>query len=275
MKQERDKTRIIAALGTLAIAVAVAVWMVLTVIAVGSYDKKWPPEHKVDITVDDERFVDVLDEPVPVPSLDRSTKAYDEVEENNLSEAAEPSGMDLKDEGPRGEAVKPVTQESPSPVKVRKPKEEKPVKEGPKEDTKAKEKTQARRKAVADVKNAFGGNGRDNTANKGKKPGDSGSPAGGESSVNGKLKGNAGSGWSLPGYGLITSPVTGTIKVKVTILSDGTVPPDGVQFIGGTPPAATNPVTRANVRREILSKRFHRSNDRAPETATAYITVNF
>lgn len=275
MKEERNKTRLIAALGTLVIVAVVAVWMVLTVVAVSSSEKKWPPEHKVDITLDDEQYVDVLNEPVPVPSLDQSTKAYDEVEENNLSEAAEPSGLDLKNEGPKGEAVKPVTQEKPSPVKVRKPKEEKQVKEGPKEDTKTKEKTQARRKATADVKNAFGGKGHNNTTNKGKKPGDSGSPNGGESSVNGKLKGNAGSGWSLPGYGLITSPVTGTVKVKVTILSDGTVPPDGVQFIGGTPPAATNPTTRANVRREILSKRFHRSNDRAPETATAYITVNF
>ena len=48
-----------------------------------------------------------------------------------------------------------------------------------------------------------------------------------------------------------------------------------VTFTGGTPPAATNRDLRAAVEREVRSRRFTRSDDNAPDEATAHITYIF
>lgn len=267
------KYNLIAAIATVVVTVAVILWMVFSFLGIGRLPEHWPPERNTDISMADELFVDVIVTPT-LPDAGASAKAYDPIEETNLSEVSEESGTETVDQGPAGDPAPVVTSDRPAPVKVDK-KNDVP-KPGPAEDAKKKAEEEARRRARAATSGAFKGTGINNTTNPtGVNPGNSGSPSGTASRLNGRFNGRAGSGWGLPGYGLITSPVTGSVKVKVTIASDGSVPPGGVVFIGGDPPAATNRETQRNIEREIRSKRFTRANPDAPETATAYITITF
>ena len=265
--QVNDSPRAIALGATIFTVVVILLWLLFTNLGLRKFNDEWPPKHTADITIEEE-FVEVLEQP---RESGEEAKAFDETEESNMSTPSPEGGVDSKNTGVQGEPAPTVASDRPSPVKETvKPK---PKNEGPAVDQLEAEREKARRKAGSTLGSAFAATGKNNTSNSGKKEGNSGNPDGAAGEINGRVAGNAGHGWGLPGYGLITSPVTGTVKAKVTIGSKGEV--KAIEFIGGTPPAGSNPQAKAAVEREIRRHKFHRSDDNPPEEATAFITVTF
>ena len=268
MKREQ----IIAASVTAVITLIIVALMILSTITADLSQKEWPPRHDSDITLDE--YAELLDYPAtPTPANDDPAPALLDQESDANAQAAPQPGMDLTDNGPAGDAPRPVTSDREAPVKAEKT--EKPAKEGPAIDTKAREQEQARRKAQADTKSAFSkSNAHNNTNNASANAnGNAGKPSGASSAVNGTGSGRAGGGWHLPSYAPVPSNVTGKIMLSVKIDKSGHV--TAVTFTGGTPPAATNRDLRAAVEREVRSRRFTRSDDNAPDEATAHITYIF
>lgn len=264
-----NKTRIYSAVATAIICAAVILMMVFSSVTLDPTVKEWPPRHKADITV--EEYAELLDLPMsPVQAADDPSRAYSEEPLDNNSSAAPEGGMDVVDDGLKGDAPVVVTQEKPSPVK--KDKKDKKVKPGPVDDTKAK-REKAARQAKSELGSAFRNAGKDNTDNKGKNKGDSGRPDGKNSSVNGRGTGRVGGGWAMPSYNSVPSTVTGSVVMMVKIDRSGRV--KSVTFQGGDAPAATSPEVRAACEREVRSRVFTRSDDNAPEESTAYITYRF
>ncbi|MDE6277002.1 MAG: energy transducer TonB [Muribaculaceae bacterium] len=195
--------------------------------------------------------------------------------ENNRSTPAPETGIDTRNSGKAGEATPTKASSRPSPVKVPAP-EPKKNPAGPVEDTKKiKEEEEARRKASADLQTAFANTkGKNNTHNPGKTDGNSGNPAGSAASQqHGSGTGRVNGGWKMPSYAKVPSTMTGTIELKATIDSKGKV--TAVEVIGGKAPAATNAALTEACKAEVRRRTFSRSDNNAPESATAYITYRF
>lgn len=271
-----NRNQAIAAALTALVAIVVLIALRLITVHVDSRLRQWPPRHDGEVTLaeaDDERFFDVVTEPGPARVNDPA-EAYNPEPASNKTDAAPATGHSVADRGPAGEAPVVTTSRRPSPVKA-KP-QAAPEKTGPtKEELERKAQEEARRKASAATRDAFRrSEGSGNTTNKGNKPGNSGSPSGGDSAVNGSGTGQAGGGWIIPRYAQVPSTLTGSIKMTLKIDRNGAV--TSVAFTGGTPPAATDAALRRAVEREVRSRRFTRSDGSpAPQSATAYITYTF
>ena len=268
-----SRSRIYSAVGTAIVVALVIAWMMVDTLTLTAGDKKWPPKRDSEIVIDDE-YVELIDIPKPKsPKKADPTPAHNEVVENNLAEAAPQTGMEVVDQGTPGEAPEPVTQSAPSEVKAEKRPQPKPQGPSAEELKKQKEEEEARRKATTQTQSAFRNAGKNNTDNRGKTPGDAGTPNGSESAVNGRGTGNVGGGWAMPRYNDVPSTVTGSVVMMVKIDRNGKV--KSVTFQGGDAPAATDPKVRAACEREVRSRNFTRSDDNAPEESTAYITYRF
>ena len=266
---------VIAAAVTAAIALLCVLLLHQITLAVNTSAREWPPRHDGEIALaelpDEEHYFDVVTEPAPAAVNDPSPAHNPEVADNK-SEAAPQTGHSVADRGKAGDAPRTVTSARRSDVKMRR--DDKPAKPaGPSKEELARE--EARRRATAATANAFNrAKGHDNTTNRGAAPGNSGSPSGGESAVNGSGTGTAGGGWVIPRYARVPSTVTGSIKMTLKIDRNGQV--TSLTFSGGQPPAATDAALRRAVEREVRSRRFTRTDGSvAPESATAYITYTF
>lgn len=268
-----NRSRIFSLIATIILIAVVVTWMMTDYISLGDADKKWPPKRDSEIVLDDE-YAEIIDLPRPknVKAADPSP-AYNEEVADNLSEAAPQTGFETVDKGSPGEAPEPVTQTRPSEVKVVKQEQTKPQGPSAEELKKQKEEEEARRKATSLAQSAFRNNGKNNTTNQGKDPGDAGRPTGEASALNGTGTGRVGGGWAMPRYADVPSTVTGSIKVIVKIDRSGNV--ISVKFDGGEAPAATDAKVRASVEREVRSRKFTRSDNNAPDESTAYITYRF
>ncbi len=266
--------RVTALIATIVAALA-AVWLLCTLhLSVTVPDREWPPRHDGEIAMaEDDNFFEVKHEaPAPVHEEAAPVKARENA--SRKSDPAPASGHDTYDRGKAGDAPSTVTSERKSPVKEQK--KEKPQRTGPSKEELEKQKAEeeARRRASAATSSAFSrASGKNNTANKGREEGNSGSVNGKSESVNGTGTGTVGGGWRIPAYAKVPATVTGTIKLKVNIDRSGKV--KSVEFEGGTPPAATDSRLRRAVEAEVRSRRFTRSDDNAPDRATAYITYRF
>lgn len=263
---------IAAAITALAALLTVLLLHVLTV-SVDTTEREWPPRHDGEVTLADvpeENFFDVVTETGPAREHDPAPAANPEPADN-MSAPAPATGHSTADRGPAGEAPATATTGRQSPVKAKK--EPAPRKTGPSKEELARE--EARRRASTATRDAFRrAEGSDNTANRGARPGNSGSPGGGESALNGSGTGTAGGGWIIPRYARVPSSLTGSIKMQLRIDRAGNV--TSVTFTGGNPPAATDAALRRAVEREVRARRFTRSDGAAaPESATAYITYTF
>lgn len=264
--------RLIAALITAVIAALTVLLMVCVTVRAGRPDREWPPRHETDIALapQEEQYFDVVSEPAPAAKADPAP-AYAPEPMENRSEAAPQTGHEMRDRGPKGDAPALTASKKDSPVKTKPEKPRKP--QGP--DREQQEREAARRRATAATADAFKkSQGKNNTDSRGSKPGNSGTPEGGNSAVNGAGTGTAGGGWVIPRYASVPSTKTGSIKMTLRIDRQGKV--TSVSFTGGTPPAATDAALRRAVEREVRSRRFTRSDgSEAPESATAYITYTF
>lgn len=267
-----NRPRIIAAVATLLAAGLILLCLVLTTVAARQAREEWPPKHLSEIEI--EEFAEIIDLPQSnAPAADIPAPAPLEQPEQNLSEPTPESGHDMADAGDPAEAPAKVTSRQPSPVKTEK---KKPAKTGPSaaELKKQKEEEEARRRATANTKNAFANAaGNANAKAPGKTPGQSGAPSDCSSALNGRGTGRAGGGWMIPAYAKVPSTVTGSVRMEVKIDRQGRV--RNVRFIGGDAPAATDPAVRRAVEAEVRARNFTRSDDNAPDEATAYITYTF
>lgn len=272
MPTER-KARLYAVVGTIAIAIAVIALLLCSHISL----RRMPDitEQHAPITLEEE-FVEVLDVRPISPKMADDTPARAKAEEKLPSQPTPPSGTDVEDEGPAGDAPKVVTSKQESTVKV---KEKEPKKTGPsaEEIKKKKEEEAIKRKANNEVTDAFSkAKGKHNNATSTTDKGNNGSADGNAPSgtLTGRGAGTAGGGWAIPAYAPVPSTMTGSVKMTVTIDREGRV--TKLTFTGGDAPAATNAAVRNACAAEVRSRRFTRSNpDTAPETSTAYITYTF
>ena len=132
-----------------------------------------------------------------------------------------------------------------------------------------------RRKAQRGVADAFKAseNARDNTTSHGKDKGDTGSPEGEASPLDGSGSGTVGGGWIMPRYAKVDSRETGSIILQAVINSSGKVV--SVEQVGGKAPASANSALVARCKAEVMKHVFTRNDDKAPERAYARITYTF
>lgn len=219
---KNDRSRIYAAAGTLVIALLILLWLLtghLSLVPVA--------EDKPGITLaeaEPEEFVDVIEDlPRPEDGTESSPAPNPEPLDNNAS-AMPATGIDLSDEGPLGEAPKPVTTEKPAPVKETRPKKPTPQEIAARETKKKEE--QARRKANQQTADAFANaSGKNNTNNKSTRPdGNAGKPTGTNTKAHGVgVRGSGGGKWGLPRSTSVVMQTPGKITFTCTINTDGSV----------------------------------------------------
>lgn len=261
-------SRTIAAIATA--LVAVLLFAMLFVWHISLSAASWPPpEHpSTELVEIEEEYVDFFD---PMPVRANPSPAYKAEKSVNASKSAPSAGADLTDAGKPAMPAPDVTSERPSPIA--KPKKDKPEKTGP--DREAMEREEARRKALSGVSNAFKASeeSSDNTTSKGRQQGDSGTPEGASSDVNGSGSGTVGGGWIMPRYSKVDSRQTGSIILRAVVNSLGKV--TSVELVGGKAPASANPTLVEKCKAEIRRHTFTRNDDDAPERSIATITYTF
>lgn len=265
MKSPRTAAAIITA------AAAVLLVLLLTLGHLTINVDPWPPvsDNHTPLAEIEEEFVDLFD---PTPVHANPSPAYAEPNVRNNSEAAEAAGSDLRDAGEPAPPAPVKTSERPSDVKARK--KDTPAKTGP--DRKAQEQEEARRRARKGIADAFKETkpeDPDNTQSKGKEKGDSGSPDGASSDLNGTGSGTVGGGWIMPRYAKVDSRQTGSIELRAIVDAAGKVV--SVDLVGGKAPAAADPALVSRCIAEIKRHRFTRNDDAAPAQSTARITYIF
>ena len=271
-----SRSRTYAAIGTAVIAALLLLWMTGCHLTAGRLYP--PPQPRAEIALaPDEEFVEVTDLPA-APDLSDNTNASALLPENSDAESkpAPESGQDVENQGEKGAPSPVATQKQPSEVKTP-VKEKKNDKKGPEVDKKKQEQEKAKREANNQVSNAFkNAGGKHNTANANADNANAGKKDGKahQGNLTGRGSGQAGGGWQIPQYASVPSPVTGSVKMTLTINREGRV--TEAVITGGEAPAATNASVRQACLNEVRSRRFTRTDATdAPETSRAYITYTF
>jgi len=136
---------------------------------------------------------------------------------------------------------------------------------------------QARKEVSRDIAQAFksADDAKDNTENrsKDKTKGDTGNPDNNLSAANGSGEGSVGGGWIMPKYAKVRSTQTGRIELRATIDANGKVVK--VEQTGGKAPAGTDAALVKRCMAEVRSRRFTRTDDNPPPSATARIVYTF
>lgn len=265
--------RLIAAVATILAALGIFFFMYFCPVLVSLLPKESKKGEIVLVEQLPEEFVEVI-EPAPGnPSTEQQPQAHvdEPVEQPSQPQAA--PGTDVNNSGKQGEKPDVVKSTKPSPVKEKKeetPKEKQGQASKPKEDT---ENDKVRRQAQNDVANAFNKGKNNSSTSETSDNGKSGSTTNSSSTGVAQVSGLKGSGWIIPHYSPVKSPVTGSIKATVKIDKTGKV--TEVIITGGTPPAATTASVVNAVKREISSRKFTRSDYSEASDATAYITYTF
>lgn len=261
-----NRPRATAALITAATAVLLV--LLLLVCRLSFDPSRFKTERPVTELIEvEEEYVEFLDRPVR-PS--KPAPAYSEQRVRRNSRAAEATGSDLKDAGKAGPAAPDVTSKAPSPLQRKET--EQPKKTGP---TQEQLEEQARRRAQKGVSDAFAKvpDAEDNTDSRGKEKGNSGSPEGQNSAMDGTGSGSVGGGWIMPRYSKVSSTVTGRIELRAVVGKDGHV--ISVEQTGGKAPAAANKALVSRCIAEVKARQFTRTDNDAPDKAIARIIYTF
>lgn len=261
-----NRARIIASAVTAAVALLLMVLLLSVHLSID--DLPWPPQPKTTELVEaDDEFVDLFD---PAPVSKNPSPAYNPTKETHASKAAQAEGADLMSSGDVGPADRTVTSAKESPLK--KTTKEQPTKTGADRENELRDK--ARREARQGIADAFRqSEAKDNTDARGIGPGDSGSPDGAPSNLNGTGSGSVGGGWIMPRYAKVSSHQTGSIELRAIVDSTGAV--SSVELIGGKAPASGDPSLVARCIAEVRRHRFTRTDADAPERSIARIIYTF
>lgn len=262
-----NRERVIAAAATIAAAGILLLWLNTASLRFDRSTLPVPPRPTTALIEEIEEYVDMFD---PSGNSDAPAPAASEQTAHADVTPASATGTDISDAGNAATAPVPPASERPADVTAAMPRTE-PV--GPDRDT---DKTgKARRRAEADTRAAFrNAAGKDNTSDRGRKTGtDAGRPDGTDSQANGTGMGTVGGGWHLPAYAKVPSSLTGSIVISATVDRTGHV--TDVRLVGGDAPAAADAALVRACMAEVRSRVFTRSDDRAPDRATATITYRF
>lgn len=263
-----NRSQLIALIATTVAAILLLLTLVCAHLSFDASALPNPPRPMNEIVEMDEEFVELLD--VAFGPHDPA-QAYAPEPADNASQAAQAAGSDLADTGEKAFTAPDVTSERPS--EAVRPKKENPPKAGPKktEDEQAK----AREKARKGISDAFkkAEEAQDNTTSAGNRPGDSGSPDGAASDVNGTGSGTVGGGWVMPKYARVPSSQTGRIELRAIVNREGQV--TSVEMTGGKAPAGADNALIERCKAEVRSRRFTRNDDNAPEQSIARIVYIF
>lgn len=247
---------------------AVALLLVLSASHLTFREPEKPSRQPVaEIAEIDEDFVEFFDVPAHTAN---PTEAYAPEHASHDSQAAEAGGTDLTDAGAPAAPPAPPASERKSPVEQ--PKKEKPVKTGPSQQELEAEARRRARQGIADAFKAAP-DASDNTDAKGKNKGDSGSPDGAPTPVDGNGAGTVGGGWIMPQYAKVASHLTGRIELLATINSEGKV--IKVEQTGGKAPAGADAALVAKCIAEVRRHTFTRTDSTPPPSATARIIYTF
>lgn len=257
-----------ALIGTLLTAAALTLLLFLGRLTFDPSGLRVPPRPVTELIPQEEEFVDFLD---PQPVRHNPSPAHSEEQRKAESHAAEASGADITDAGSQGPAAPDVVSERPAPVK--KPERDK-VKPGSTKKQKE-DLEKVRRQAREGVADAFKAkpDAKDNTDAKGRAKGDSGTPDGKPSNVDGSGHGSVGGGWIMPHYAKVPSNVTGRIELRAIVGADGRV--KSVEQTGGKAPAGSNAALVNKCIAEVKARKFTRNDDDPPERAVATIIYTF
>lgn len=275
-----NQARHIAALGTVAIAALVWLWLCLSHLSL-SVDKEWPP--KPDPYIELAQVEDLVETiqlpPTSVPSHQQQDAAAQTPENlDNPARLAPETGTNLEDRGPIGKPAPIVTSNRPSDIQVEK--KQQPEKVGTPADNKHKEEQATARRTQSTVGNAFS-NARHNannrtgdTGNAGRTDGNptSAGPANSRSSSVGVNHGRISGGWGFPGYSnTIPSNKVGKVKIEALFDAGGIVTKATV--IGGDGNISES--TKAACLREVKRHKFARTGTANSEGGSATITFVF
>lgn len=258
------KTDTSAKIWSLAATAVIAALLLLLLLACKlAADPARPPQEVTGSIALAEDFVEVLD---PAPLAPGEVPAAATGEQTAEAQPAPAPGT-AAEAGTPGAPAQTVASDKPSPHKV----DDRQQQTGS-----ARPQRQDKPQEQDEVANAFGAvAGQHNTASGQADQANAGQPnASAQGSYTGLVDGNAGGGWGLPAYAGVRSTVTGTVKIKVTIDSQGR--PGKVEIIGGTPGASTNAAVRNACVAEVKRHTFTRpASSPAPESAIAIITYSF
>lgn len=275
-----NQARHIAALGTIAVAALVWLWLCLSHLSL-SPDKEWPPKPDPYIELAQvEDLVETIQLPPPsVRSHQRQDAAAQTLEDmDNPARLAPETGTSLEDRGPTGKPAPVVTSNRPSDIQVEK--KHHPEKTGTPADTKRKEEQATARRTQSAVGNAFS-NARHNannrngdTGNAGRtngNPASAGSAASHSSSV-GVNHGRISGGWGFPGYSN-SIPSNKVGRVKIEALFDGGGNVTKATVIGGDGNISES--TKEACLREVRRHKFARTGEANADGGSATITFVF
>lgn len=256
-----NKTRIIAAIGTIAAHVLILVLSVCFVITHTprqSQHEEWPPKDSSEILFGGEYVMlgDVIQESADETRQETATQPED-VAETDATEAD-----DLSDAGTQGSPTKVVTSSQESDMKV----EQKPVeKPGPsKDELEAQEKARAEKEKSAQItsqmQNAFAKNGK--TSNGGGKQGSKDGNTDNGGAVNGS-PGHDLAGRTVPYWGRPSSKKSGIIRISVKVNPQGRV--TSAVYKSGEGAAASDETIRQSCINAAKQSRFSVSTKETKE----------
>lgn len=232
MTARLDRDSIIALIATAAASLAVVVILMLWHLALPEPHTQKQP-LMADSELDTEEYLEVEQLIIPAPADPDNNPggapAVNETVEHNASEEAPAPGMDAVNAGPV--ATTPVT---PAPQTTQRPSPHtaKPVTPQPTPAeiaaARERERQEAQRKQIDNAMGgAFAATGTNNTNADGKKPGNSGNPAGTPGVTNSGTRpgsisiGGSGKGWKLPTRSSVTSKDTGKLTFRVSVDPSG------------------------------------------------------
>ncbi|GEM_PF-1238477 len=275
-----NQARHIAALGTVAIAALVWLWLCLSRLSL-SPDKEWPPQPDPYIELAQvEDLVETIQlPPTHVPSHQQQDAAAQTSEDvDNPARLAPETGAALEDHGPVGKPAPVVTSNRTSEIQIEK--KQQPEKVGTPADNKRKEEQATARRTQSRVGNAFSNarhnanNRNDDTGNAGRTTGNpaSAGPANSRSSSVGVNHGRISGGWGFPGYSnSIPSNKIGRVKIEALFDAGGAV--TRATVIGGDGNISES--TKEACLREVRRHKFARTGTANAEGGSATITFVF
>ena len=275
-----NQARHIAALGTVAIAALVWLWLCLSHLSL-SPDKEWPPQPDPYIELAQvEDLVETIQlPPTSVLSHQQQDAAAQTPEDiDNPARLAPDTGTALEDRGPEGKPAPVMTSNRPSDIQVEN--KQRPERAGTPADNKRKEEQATARRTQSTVGNAFS-NARHNANNRNGDTGNAGrtdgnpasaGPANSRSSSVGVNHGRISGGWGFPGYSnKIPSNKVGSVKIEALFDADGVVTQATV--IGGDGNISES--TKEACLREVRRHKFAHTGTANAEGGSATITFVF
>lgn len=274
-----NKERTVSLLATMCLGVLITLWLMLSHLS-WSPGKPWPPEPQPYIELEVPEFIEPEEIPLPQQAPgDADAPALTDEPMDNPAKVAPATGTAVENKGPEGTPAPVVSTPKPSPVKVeQKPQPDKP---GPVKSAQPEKKEPSAQQTQ--VKNMFNkAEGLNNANNRTGDDGKAGSPTGKTDSAgpadsksisSGIRKGSLGGGWQWPGYGRVSSAVTGSVILSFIVDQNGKA--RKIAVVGGDPPAASNAAVKKRCIDEISRHTFTRSATAPDPDAETPATITF